>query len=491
MVVAPQRPCLLRLQEWLSDMRLNPFGVRREHPLHLGICWGPLEPLIRLPSITLAFRPLLDQGYVHLLPTTGIGSFRHSAINILLFIMHTPPSLAFSSSGPRPSVCEGDHWLHGRQNASIPNTKSSQPETNTRRNTTGVEFSEPLHNSHGETSRNVPKLPKMIGPSITSKQRSSGKDVHQSCAVAKPKSRNPDFDAIVTIHDYGLGRYAQQQVEKYSLRGSQPTPTGGPKKQPQTNNHNKYLHNDSSPVEDHLSSLGVPVGTVQGASDEGLDTSSLAEIVHTRLWKYQKLTKYGDRDELFVTHEDVFTHVNEPTIGKVLAETFRGEDNTDRAQEICGGRGKHELSRRLILAILIMIRKVESIKDFIEAGIYDSNLPLDRAQLKGSPYPKTEGTRNSTTAPRRRFADWKPKEMDDFYNTQYYVLTPFFHISNEELHFYKMTSSKIRLPFTEWDEKQEGGHGKVYQVKIHRSHHNFVPSSVSTGLSPFPRGGML
>lgn len=202
------------------------------------------------------------------------------------------------------------------------------------------------------------------------------------------------------------------------------------------------------------------------------------ECVHKRLWKYRKLTKYGDRDECFVTHEDLFTYVNKSVIKKVLAEAFKGEENEERVGQICGE--KHELSRRMILAILIMIRRAESIQDFIDADIYDSDLPLTRAQLKGTPFPKTEGVGSSKAAVRNRFGDWEPKEMDDFYNTQYYVLTPFFHVSNKEVHFYKM-NNKIRLPFIEWDEKEEGGHGKVYQVKIHSSHHNFVPSSVSAG----------
>ncbi|KAK7920092.1 kinase-like domain-containing protein [Apiospora marii] len=387
--------------------------------------------------------------------------------------MHAAPTLAFSSSGPRPSICEEGSSPHRRQSASIPNTKSSLPEVNTRPNTNRLAKPGSLHTSHGVNSSNGSNLPKIPGQSITWSEQSPGKYAYQSSTVAKPKSRNPDFDAIITIHDYGLGRYAQQQVEKYPLTGSQPIPTGSSRQQPRAN----------SPVEDRLSSFNGPASTANGASDERVNrnshTISLAESVHKRLWKYRKLTKYGDRDECFVTHEDVFTHVNKSTIEKVLAETFTGEDNDDRLRQICGG--KHALSRRMILAILIMIRKVESIKDFIKAGIYDSHLPLDRGQLKGNPFPKTEGNGHSKTAARNHFAEWEPKEIDDFYNTQYYVLTPFFHISNEEVHFYKMGSSKIRLPFAEWDEKGEGGHGKVYQVKIHSSHHNFVPSSNSGG----------
>lgn len=335
---------------------------------------------------------------------------------------------------------------------SLPSNKVPPRRNHTTHNTTGVVHLKGLYPTHGMRSSDNTHQLRKNAQTIAGEHLPVRRNDYQSSCLPESMSGNSEFCAIQTITDCGLGHYAPHQVQRYSFCGS-PKPTRTCK--------------------------------AEGFSNEDMNTGlhkvTLVDHVHKRLWDSLKLTKYGDRDECFLTHEDVFTSVNELNIDDILKIIFKDGKNGERKKQICGKT--HGQSRRLIMAILIMDYKVGRIDDFINADIYDAHLPLSRAKFKRGFSPKTDrnwSNKSNTQSCFSYFSYWKPRELEEFCRNQYYVFTPFLHVNNEEVQFYIM-NSKIRLPFTEWDEKEEGGHGKVYQVKIHSSHHNFVPSSVSIG----------
>ncbi|KAI2612267.1 kinase-like protein [Hypoxylon fragiforme] len=181
--------------------------------------------------------------------------------------------------------------------------------------------------------------------------------------------------------------------------------------------------------------------------------SSIIQLIKGELG--QKLVRRAPENRQkydFFPLNEVLSLLQKPNIVLVLRKTFPGDDTL--IEKIYQERPEH--SRRMILAILILINQVESIKLFIDNGIYDGNLPL--YEIEGQPH----------TSP---FKKWVSYELFRVY--QYKILVPFFNMPPNAVHFYKIEDSSIRLPFIEWHEYRNGGYGSVQKAKIHPAHHNY------------------
>ena len=148
------------------------------------------------------------------------------------------------------------------------------------------------------------------------------------------------------------------------------------------------------------------------------------------------------------------------------------------AEEICGLQ-LHGTGRRKIFAILVLINKVEYIKDIIEMNLDDLHLPLefewDRRIHKYVVYKKGDAS------PRDALSwcmNWTHNDMELFKSNQSLMLASFLNLPLDDIYFYKLADHFV-LPFLEYEPKENSGYGRVLKVKIHRAHHNFRQSKVS------------
>ncbi|KAK8093524.1 Homeodomain-interacting protein kinase 1 [Apiospora hydei] len=289
-----------------------------------------------------------------------------------------------------------------------------------------------------------------------------------------------DFQTIETVSDLGLSYYLPRQVRKYSIPEvkalqSADSPIQGP-------SYQEGSSHASSP--DGTSQAGIHLFPDDGAArateedfDTNLDTDLQEEFsvenVREKLYAAQTRSAYGSEKHEYLPHDALLTILHELAIYYVLAETF-GKDCAERFGKVCNQ--SHRLSRRMILAILIMVGRVECIDDFIDSGIYDNDLPL-RRESPGSRRFRKRRTKGPETDRLLKFPKkrWALMHLSKFCEAQYRVVTPFLHISNKKVCFYKMDPN-IRLPFTEYTLEKQGGYGAIYQAKIHKSHHEFIAS---------------
>ena len=177
------------------------------------------------------------------------------------------------------------------------------------------------------------------------------------------------------------------------------------------------------------------------------------------------------------------------------------EDLERYVNEICGsGPGFRSTGRRKILAILVLIDKVESIVDFIDAGVHDLDLPLrdsydsetktyylekkvdmkTRRQRKRDDGQERESPQNTglgSASVRVVCQGWSRRDGESFKFNEPRMLAPYLRQSNTKLLFYQIADEAV-LPFLEYTRKSEGGYGTVYQVRIHKDHHELEPAEV-------------
>ena len=124
---------------------------------------------------------------------------------------------------------------------------------------------------------------------------------------------------------------------------------------------------------------------------------------------------------------------------------------------------------RKIFAILLLIDRPVTIKNFIDEEVCDDDLPFSRGG----------NSKSGVSFLRRRggevkcLKNWSRSTVANFLKYQWAVLSPFFHsrLGPEVLHY--RLQEEVILPFTECESAKMGGHGEVFRVKIHRDHHSF------------------
>ncbi|KAF4342408.1 serine threonine kinase [Fusarium beomiforme] len=132
---------------------------------------------------------------------------------------------------------------------------------------------------------------------------------------------------------------------------------------------------------------------------------------------------------------------------------------------------------RRILAVLILLNKVKTIKEIIKEGITDHDLPF---RQDGSRLWRMDGDNSRSI---RAFDAWIDNECDSFHNYQWYMLAPFFPLATDEQP--KATkecfSGDLPLPFEVLKNAMEeefdfaahsGGFSNVQKVRIDPAHHS-------------------
>jgi hypothetical protein len=157
---------------------------------------------------------------------------------------------------------------------------------------------------------------------------------------------------------------------------------------------------------------------------------------------------------------------------------------TDKIWGVASPSPGIKTTRRKILAILALIKKVAKIVDFIEEDLYDSDLPftLSNGKIPGSRQLDRK-RKNGKLEAIQLFNIWEVHELESFEHNQWHLLAPYFHLSakkDPKVWHYNL-DNRIILPFTEDNEVRHegGGFGDVWKVTMHPAHHNYCHDSVS------------
>ncbi|KAK7928902.1 Serine/threonine protein kinase [Apiospora marii] len=115
-------------------------------------------------------------------------------------------------------------------------------------------------------------------------------------------------------------------------------------------------------------------------------------------------------------------------------------------------------SRRRILGILTLMDSLHHMDQFIQANLWDRDLPIS-----------SDGKSEVPSFVKQ----WDLNAMVLFKTYQQYLFVPYFNFQQESLSSYRFDRDVI-LPWLEYTPKSAGSGGVVYQVAIHPSHHNFT-----------------
>jgi hypothetical protein len=307
---------------------------------------------------------------------------------------------------------------------------------------------------------------------------------------SRAPSRHSDFKSITTIDDFGFGIGLTQKSRSPSRHRA-----SSESQHPHQFTDGTRIHEyepDTRNTQDTLSEVGAvfhassPVEC--GTPDEinqYLDDSNFLDREDESLRAAYEYSMHEhsnpEEAEEFLPLDKLLASFDETNIRRILRCAFPNQsDNIENMASALYNKN-HSQSRRMILAVLVLIRKVVYIKDFIERDIRDIHLPLRCYKNKD------KKSRNSVCFQKRNDPEvfrlpkkWSGSDLDSFIDTQYRVLSPFFDMPPDDVHFYKIEDSNIILPFLEWEKKTSGGYGTVWKVKIHPAHHNFVGDDVSS-----------
>lgn len=141
-------------------------------------------------------------------------------------------------------------------------------------------------------------------------------------------------------------------------------------------------------------------------------------------------------------------------------------------------------SRRKIFGTLVRITKTACITQFIDEGLFDSDLPFYFPSSVEPYQPVTRAPNGGDRRPIQCFTipRWKTLERELFEQYQWEFQAPFFEVPptkgqrKRPIH-YALRDNSV-LPFTEDTEGEEpgamysGGYSEVWRVRIHPTHHS-------------------
>lgn len=144
-------------------------------------------------------------------------------------------------------------------------------------------------------------------------------------------------------------------------------------------------------------------------------------------------------------------------------------DSITKLQNDCPGNWKvaqiyrsPERSRKRLLGILILMKRIHHIVQFVQKDIWDHDLASGLEPSSCIAPILEKWNRNDVTLFR---ANWKS------------FFVPFFDFQHRRTPSYVLHDT-IALPWIEYGEGTLGGFSTVRRVRIHRSHHNFNPNNV-------------
>ena len=135
-----------------------------------------------------------------------------------------------------------------------------------------------------------------------------------------------------------------------------------------------------------------------------------------------------------------------------------------------------------LFGALTIIRKSDTISDFMFKNVSDQDLPLSSSRLSELTRMSSEcdgiltiGLRKQRT---RSAGEWTSWELEEFCRVQWWLLAPVFTFaSTGKLEHYEFDEACV-LPFIESHEKHQGGFSEVRTVKIHPAHQKLSQDEV-------------
>ncbi|KAG8158008.1 hypothetical protein KVR01_012280 [Diaporthe batatas] len=186
--------------------------------------------------------------------------------------------------------------------------------------------------------------------------------------------------------------------------------------------------------------------------------------------------------------------INEECVKRELEQCFRGVLAPARLHlytgMICGRddskAAKYLLSFKKIFAILRLSGKLSSILLFIDEGVADQHLPLEKV-VPPLAHPNMyqlvrKGDAGAVYRPLACFQDWDQLELMRFEEWQWTTLPPFFYKTKRTRVGHFVLPDQVPLPFTSdsrYDKtggekyEVESGFSRVFKVDIHPEQHGF------------------
>ena len=221
---------------------------------------------------------------------------------------------------------------------------------------------------------------------------------------------------------------------------------------------------------------------------------SAKKTLQQRLFSALQLTHQGKKD--FFPKNVLSTIITEQCVRDELSKHLDADAHNKRhiagyAKKICeetefedNGIQKTKCFRK-IFVILVLIEKTPAIIKFLEKGVNDSDLPLEKVER-----PHEKGaydlrlSRNLNKRLKCFSKTWNQLHIRNFEELQWTTLSPFFGKGgHKEVKHYPL-QDQVVLPFIEVVSRKdrtstyrtlefEGGFGRVFKVHIHPDHHNF------------------
>ncbi|KAL4978776.1 kinase-like domain-containing protein [Aspergillus desertorum] len=178
----------------------------------------------------------------------------------------------------------------------------------------------------------------------------------------------------------------------------------------------------------------------------------------------------------FIPRSEVQRLVDESVEDVLLEESIASSESIQRLSRIIRG----QLPK--LFAVLVVLKKVDFITEFIDEGINDEDLPFVQAPSSNSRCP-TPALLTSQKKPIRTLQSWDPQSIKQLKRKQYQVLSPIFRQGEH----YELDGLHI-LPFIEEDTEEvykpaaAGGYGEVSRQCIHPDHHEFKTPTAGDAL---------
>jgi serine/threonine protein kinase len=124
---------------------------------------------------------------------------------------------------------------------------------------------------------------------------------------------------------------------------------------------------------------------------------------------------------------------------------------------------------RKILAILILLQRPNDITKFLDDMVHDGDLPLRRFEQRGAQFRLGRSNGKEVSC----FDEWKTRDIRQFDDFQWYMLSPFFTKSQHGRPLFYRLHDRVILPWVDYLLAREGGSATIHKTKIHAAHHNF------------------
>ena len=222
---------------------------------------------------------------------------------------------------------------------------------------------------------------------------------------------------------------------------------------------------------------------------------------------YKKPSKRAGDPEEFLPFDELEKIISRENVRKELQRLGMEGDLDAKARSIwdmhacLSPRRENEMrrsstcqrtTRRKIFAILLRLSSARYIDDFIDAGLFDRDLPFTFEFNASNKVHKARVTTecNGVTTPVHVFdmrdrEVWSRLVLDGFARLQWQFLAPFFNIRGTSLGkpVYHVLDDKEILPFIDDNEDDPAstryGNAKVWSVRIHPAHHDGCQDVVS------------